>query len=276
MKEIRTALNLLAALAFIPIAQAIATEALLEYFGLKRAIVILIVGGVGSALAIVMGVVVYRGVMWAFKGLRHRVSMEFGEQPADKSAAVVMSFSRPEHADKLLEYHRPKRMVLIATTKGRAASKPLADEWCKQKSSQGTTIQVPDIENAYDAAEMNAEANRQIEKLIAEGLRPDQISADITGGTVPMSVGLLAAALSHNVPVTYMPPKKTDREGRGVELDDPKRVEISVYQVEDEQQASTPTAVEGSEKEKAGPAGGEPSGPSLRCLRPHGDGRSGC
>lgn len=152
----------------------------------------------------------------------------FSHLDADKSKVVITPFSREDHPNKLLEYHSPERIYLIATTQGPNATIDRAREWMAAHRAEAT-IEVVSIADAFDASEAEKVALRILDRLEKEGVPAEAVSADITGGTATMSVGVLAAAISYGVPVTYMPPRRADREGRGTELDDPKRVVIALY-----------------------------------------------
>ena len=183
--------------------------------------------GIGAAMVMLLAVLKALGALLRRRELR--ADVDFGNRPAGKSKAVIVSFSRVDHAEKLLEYHSPERMVLVATTEGRAASAPQAHQWAEEHRGGGFQVDVVEIKDAMDAAEMERAADAAIKQLVrAHHYGAQEISADITGGTVAMSIGLFAAAVSHRVPVTYMPPKKTDREGRGLELDEPKLVKVTL------------------------------------------------
>jgi hypothetical protein len=192
--------------------------------GVERAIALVLSASFGLTTLVLWSLKWPKLMQALLRKSKLRALARFGNTPATKSPVVLVSFSRAEHADKLVEHHHPERVVLIATTQGPAASAPYAKQW--QANHGNLDVQIVEISDAFDAAEMQQAASRALQTLLRK-YRPDQISADITGGTVAMSIGLFAAAAARRVQVTYMPPLKQDREGRGLVLDDPKTVEVS-------------------------------------------------
>ncbi|MBC7288855.1 MAG: hypothetical protein H5T86_12635 [Armatimonadetes bacterium] len=218
-------LEILAGIFLAPVVQQVAAEYLTRKLGLLGAIA-------AAFLGVCLLALLWLGLLgaWRLVSLRRlRARLSFGEARAEKSDIVVLTFSRPEHADKLLQYHRPRRMYLIATSGGQAASGGLAEEWRAQKTGEvrDGIIVSTDVTDAFDASQTQAVAKRIFDELETLNVSPERVSADITGGTVAMSIGLFAEAVSRGVHVTYMP-QRTDREGRGVELLDPRKVEITL------------------------------------------------
>lgn len=91
-----------------------------------------------------------------------------------------------------------KRIALIATE----GSKAEAEIIQTQAQSEGRGSKIFIIDDKDDPAEAKATASKAI--AYWEGIAPDEIAVDVTGGTTPMSIGAFMAAQQAGVTTIYM------------------------------------------------------------------------
>jgi len=77
-------------------------------------------------------------------------------------------------------------------------------------------VEQPDVQAAYEAVRAVFER-----EAAEEGLEPDQIIADVTGGTKPLTAGLVLAALTTGGALEYV---ESERDAEGRPIEDTQRV----------------------------------------------------
>jgi hypothetical protein len=119
-----------------------------------------------------------------------------------KYRGLIFMFSRPETLRAALTYHQPKleHCWLLITPEMRTRALdgiPPLDE---------VRFSLCHLENLYDTAACYTTVQRIFEQEARQyGIAPDQIIADITGGTKPMTVGMLLACQAGGYALEHVP-----------------------------------------------------------------------
>lgn len=109
---------------------------------------------------------------------------------------VIFTVSRATVPLMVIEKTQPKRIALIATEGSKAEAEMIA----AQALGQENKIFI--IDDKDDPAEAKATVKKAI--LHWEGIAPEHIAVDVTGGTTPMSIGAFMAAQQAGVTTIYM------------------------------------------------------------------------
>ncbi|MDY6877937.1 MAG: hypothetical protein SWK90_17280 [Chloroflexota bacterium] len=111
-----------------------------------------------------------------------------------------------------IEYHlsreeaggEPLRACWLIATAGEKGSVPVAME-VQQRYGGRCEVIIETLKDAFDLEETYQLIQRiYVQRAVEKGLAPDQIIADFTGGTKPMSAGMVLACREECWPMQYM------------------------------------------------------------------------
>jgi hypothetical protein len=137
--------------------------------------------------------------------------------PAPRKGLIAfVSLTQRAHLDKAIGYHREtlKRLWLIATQEAQARAAQIVAEYNKS----GVQISIVPLSEEWDLIKTK-ETVDQIFADQLDGLAEEEIIADFTGGTKPMTVGMVFACLTPSRSLQYVP-AEYDRD-RGMTPHDP-------------------------------------------------------
>lgn len=210
--------------------------------------------GVGSALAMVaavfLGVAV--AVIWRERSTRLRevpvVQTGQGLIAPKKGLITLVSFGDVERlpATSAIRHHfrgeRDERTVptlqyvwLLSTPKPKQAELTSGSAYSNAKLLEerygrlGVQVDILEVEDANDPEEVFRVAQVAYARARQRQLRPPELVADVTGGTISMTVGLTLAAALAEQSLEYLKPRKIDATGRPVhsEGSDPRQFNVS-------------------------------------------------
>ncbi len=201
-----------------------------------------------SSLVVVM--VVWAVVRLVVKAKPVRIELE-DESPRKPIVIATFGPANRPLAEALIAYHKPRRLYLLATRGERGSWGPATELQADINGKSGEKIvELEQVADAFDVDSTRGVARQILERHKAE---LGDVSVDITGGTVPMSLGLLAAASQYGVDVTYMPPAQQDPTGRGARPRAPKLVRIEAMgplPSREAEEPEGPDCVEGREEKR--------------------------
>ncbi len=159
--------------------------------------------------------------------LRPRQFAHAGQQVEDfekrVDAILIPIGLHATQAEWLVRQLKPKCVTLLFTAQGREAAAKLA------RKLEGDVEFVPScreiegsamvIEHLLDPQESRSLARHFLEKFLEHGYARERIFADTTGGTAPMSMGVLQAAESMQISSIYVMGLMSDGDKKGVILD---------------------------------------------------------
>jgi hypothetical protein len=137
--------------------------------------------------------------------------------PAPRKGLIAfVSLTQRAHLDRAIAYHREtlKRLWLIATQEAQVRAAQIVAEYNKS----GVQISIVPLSEEWDLIKTK-ETVDQIFTEQLDGLAEEDIIADFTGGTKPMTVGMVFACLTPSRSLQYVP-AEYDRD-RGVTPHDP-------------------------------------------------------
>lgn len=143
----------------------------------------------------------------------------FGERegPKRREGLIVMVTPAPT-AKKALEYHLPvlKHLWLITTPEMRNAANELRSH-IERHGGHGHML---DLNQEYDANQCYALVRSVYEHGAFEaGLASSDVIADMTGGTKPMTAGMVLACIDMNAALEHVPTKFTGAGQPSIPLD---------------------------------------------------------
>jgi CRISPR-associated protein (Cas_Cas02710) len=194
-----------------------ASDLLKSYFGDERARlwVILVVS---SVILFLLVVAIYAaGVFRAMFTSRSLYRFLDKPNPAPRKGLIAfVSLTQRAHLDRAIIYHREtlKRLWLIATQECQVRAAQLVAEYNKQ----GIQVSIVPLGEEWDLIK----AKETVDRIYAEqldGLAEEDIIADFTGGTKPMTVGMVFACLTPSRSLQYVPAEYV--KDRGVMPHDP-------------------------------------------------------
>ena len=109
---------------------------------------------------------------------------------------VIFTVSHATVPLMVIEKTQPKRIALIATEGSKAEAEIIAAQ------ALGLETKIFILDDKDDPAEAKATVNKAIAHW--EGIAPERIAVDVTGGTTPMSIGAFMAAQQAGVTTIYM------------------------------------------------------------------------
>jgi hypothetical protein len=137
--------------------------------------------------------------------------------PAPRKGLIAfVSLTQRAHLDRAIAYHREtlKRLWLIATQEAQARAAQIVAEYNKS----GVQISIVPLSEEWDLIKTK-ETVDQIFTEQLDGLAEEDVIADFTGGTKPMTVGMVFACLTPSRSLQYVP-AEYDRD-RGMTPHDP-------------------------------------------------------
>jgi len=179
------------------------------------------------ALRLASGLVVVAVVLVVVGFVVKRKPVRLGLEEDGPRRRIVLATFGPTNrplAEALMAYHEPRKLYLLATTGDRGSWGPATELQAEVNAERGARIVEPEqVTDPFDV-----ESTMRVARQVFERHKTElgDVNADITGGTVPMSLGLLAAASQYGVDVTYMPPAQQDAAGRGTRPRAPRLVRL--------------------------------------------------
>jgi hypothetical protein len=131
------------------------------------------------------------------------------EHPRPKRHKGLIAFvSQPEHLEKAIDYHSHtlEQVWLLTTDESRAVAQDIVDKHSTIK--RAFTI-VP-IKNQWDLPEARL-AVEGIYRTRLGDLAEEDVIADFTGGTKPMTVGMIFACLNPSRHLEYVPARYVNK-----------------------------------------------------------------
>jgi hypothetical protein len=180
----------------------VATDLIRHYVGDTTPHQWMVFGGAGVGLGAVILLAHIAGVLRAeFRGPRDwRIE---GTKPAASQGLVAfVSLKQREHLEKALAYHneRLKRVWLVATPE----AQPLAREIREKYETATCLVDIVPLDDEWDLAR----AREVVEGIYRDKLgqiAEQDVIADFTGGTKPLTVGMIFACLSPSRKLQYVP-----------------------------------------------------------------------
>lgn len=116
---------------------------------------------------------------------------------------AFVSGREPEHLRKALKYHSPElqRAWLIATKETKSQAREIQHEYESDKLS----IRIVDLDDQWDLPKAKAVVEKIYGDGLIGGLKEEDIIADFTGGTKPMSAGMIFACMNPSRKLQYVP-----------------------------------------------------------------------
>lgn len=127
--------------------------------------------------------------------------------PRRKGLIAFVSLEQRAHLEKAISYHsdRLEHVWLIATGK----AEELAAEIKEAQDGYGIKFDIVPLPDEYDVQKAQAVVEG-IYSTRLDGIAEDDVTADFTGGTKPMTVGMIFGCLSPRRKLQYVP---ANREG---------------------------------------------------------------
>jgi CRISPR-associated protein (Cas_Cas02710) len=173
---------------------------------------------VSSVILFLLVVAIYAaGVFRAMLTSRNVYRFLDKPNPAPRKGLIAfVSLTQRAHLDRAIAYHREtlKRLWLIATQEAQVRAAQIVAEYNKS----GVQISIVPLSEEWDLIKTK-ETVDQIFTEQLDGLAEEDIIADFTGGTKPMTVGMVFACLTPSRSLQYVP-AEYDRD-RGVTPHDP-------------------------------------------------------
>jgi hypothetical protein len=173
---------------------------------------------VSSVILFLLVVAIYAaGVFRAMLTSRNVYRFLDKPNPAPRKGLIAfVSLTQRAHLDRAIAYHREtlKRLWLIATQEAQVRAAQIVAEYNKS----GVQISIVPLSEEWDLIKTK-ETVDQIFTEQLDGLAEEDIIADFTGGTKPMTVGMVFACLTPSRSLQYVP-AEYDRD-RGMTPHDP-------------------------------------------------------
>ena len=173
------------------------TEALTTWAGVWWAL-----AAVGALTLAVVGFVFVYAAVGTWRNRRPIASLIDRIDPP-KSRGLVFLYTREETLRKAIDYHRPvlAYVWLLATPERHVEAAQVVSGLPEGVS--GSLVPLKDLYDSQDCYRAVTHIYRhEVPRL---GLSPKEVIADITGGTKPMTMGMVAACLEGNYPVEHVP-----------------------------------------------------------------------
>jgi hypothetical protein len=180
-----------------------ASDLLKSYFGDERARLWVIFTVSSVILFLLVAVIYAAGVFRAMFTSRSVYRFLNKPNPAPRKGLIAfVSLTQRAHLDQAINYHRAtlNRLWLIATQECQVRAAQLVAEYNKN----GIRVSVVPLSEEWDLIQ----AKETVEKIYAEqldGIAEEDIIADFTGGTKPMTVGMVFACLTPSRSLQYVP-----------------------------------------------------------------------
>lgn len=150
-------------------------------------------------------------------------SMEFTDEVRRRSGLVVLVSAGPDPpAAGAITYHSEDRSLkhcwlVTGPGEGESSSESNAETLKALWEPKGVHVEIIKLGNAFDAEE--AFLKTQVVYEVALGIHKltiEDLIADFTGGTKPMTMGLVLATVERGIDLQYMQAVQTDDRGRAV------------------------------------------------------------
>lgn len=183
---------------------------------------------VGAGLILLLGAA-YSGDLW--DRVRHLFaraessppSMQFTDEVRRRLGLVVLVSSGPDPpAAGAIAYHCEDNTLthcwlVTGPGEGNFSSEKNAESLKALWEPKGVHVETIELRNAFDAEE--AFLKTQVVYEVAQtvhGLTVEDLIADFTGGTKPMTMGLVLATVERGIDLQYMQAVQTDERGRAL------------------------------------------------------------
>jgi len=188
-----------------------ASDLLKSYFGDEpwRLWVILIISSL--ILFLLVAVIYAAGVFSAMFTARSVYRFLDKPNPAPRKGLIAfVSLTQRAHLDRAISYHSQtlKRVWLLATQECQVRAAQLVAEYKKT----GVQVSVVPLSEEWDLIH----AKEMVERIYTEqldGMAEEDIIADFTGGTKPMTVGMVFACLTPARSLQYVPAEYVKDQG---------------------------------------------------------------
>jgi hypothetical protein len=194
-----------------------ASDLLKSYIGEQR-VGLWVIFIVSSVILFLMVTAIYAaGVFRAMLTSRNVYRFLDKPNPAPRKGLIAfVSLTQRAHLDRAIAYHHEtlKKLWLIATQEAQARAAQIVTEYKKS----GVQISIVPLSEEWDLIKTKETVDRIFAEQL-DGLAEEEIIADFTGGTKPMTVGMVFACLTPTRSLQYVP-AEYDRD-RGMTPIDP-------------------------------------------------------
>lgn len=155
----------------------------------------------------------FAGAVWSWQNRPQSLFVLDEQKPRSRRGLILLVSKHQGSAPAAIQHHLPSLTDcwLIASSESAAVAAELAQQF----SSDTVTFHYgsPSFQvNGDEAASTYRVAKRIFSnEALAQGLNSTEIIADITGGSKPMTAGLVLAAVSERRPIQYVVAKKDDK-----------------------------------------------------------------
>ena len=138
------------------------------------------------------------------------ISYQVVDRPKPRPARGLIAFvslQQRDHLERALRYHgdRLERVWLIATQDAEALARQIKDEFETDKRK----IVIAPLNHQYELLRAKEVVDHIYQTQLGE-LKEEEVIADFTGGTKPMTVGMIFACLSPSRSLQYVPARYED------------------------------------------------------------------
>lgn len=128
--------------------------------------------------------------------------------PEENIRAMVIPVSHRQQPEWILRHLKPEKVVFLFTERSRGIVRQLIQDFSEQINfpikDQLLEEETYCLQDAFDPDNTFDLVKKFIGKLTDDGIDPQNIFVDTTGGTVPMSIGSLQAAEAQGVSSIYV------------------------------------------------------------------------
>jgi len=128
-----------------------------------------------------------------------------------RCAMILTTGKTAEPLIRTIRQYRPKHVCFVSSKEAIPQLSRVLQETHGDEQYQYSFHQVTDINSISHCVEVSTKA---FSELLGRGYQPQEIVADITGGTKVMSAALTIAALRHQSPIIYVGGQHRDQHGR--------------------------------------------------------------
>lgn len=178
------------------------TDWLKHYLGSTPGRLFLIFGVTALALAILVTAAYAAGAIRKKLSEPRMYAVEGKPRPEKRKGLIAfVSLKQRDHLEKALTYHSGElqRAWLIATED----AKPLAIE-IREQYEAVVPISIVDLADQWELTEAKSVVERIYEEDL-DKLREEDVIADFTGGTKPMTAGMIFACMTPSRKLQYVP-----------------------------------------------------------------------
>ncbi|HDN80166.1 MAG TPA: hypothetical protein ENG33_06865 [Chloroflexi bacterium] len=166
-------------------------------------------GGLGGAFVAIMAMaataVVFAGSYYVFTRRKYRPGEVEGKGKPYKRKGLIVLVSNPDTVRKAMEYHQDTLAYCWLITTKEVEKRGTVDR-IKSLATPQVHFEERRLEDEYDAEEcyqvIRGILQHDLERF---GLTPEEVICDITGGTKPMTMGMILACVEKGYPVEHVP-----------------------------------------------------------------------